>query len=364
MINSFKAKYHNGQSSKGFDCIAEFHKDEIRLIVEEPENGSSTINWEIGKVKSAEHLSNSKSSIQYGEFPHQYVETSDPECIAMFRKQYLKDGIFTDLYYKAIKGNKNLIISACIAVCLTIGSVYFIVLPAIADYFASYLMAKEWEISMGENFYKTLVKEMETDTIKTKAANDFLKATGFETTYPVKITVIKKGIVNAFALPGGNIVIFDSLLKMIDSKDELAALIGHELTHVEHRHSTRMLCRSLAGYIFISIISGDVNGLSAVLVQNAHTVVNMKYTRSLEEEADKNGMSLMNNHHLNPKGMIELLNHLSKLDDSNREWYKFFLSHPLTQERITYCKNELKQYKPEVLESDVLIAAWECIKEK
>lgn len=56
---------------------------------------------------------------------------------------------------------------------------------------------------------------------------------------------------NAFKLPGGHIVVFTGILEKMDSSDELAALLAHEATHVEERHSTRMDGPSMAGYLFL-----------------------------------------------------------------------------------------------------------------
>jgi beta-barrel assembly-enhancing protease len=343
---TFNAKYYDGKSSIGYQAEVEFLDDCIKISYYNSSFQWTFVKWAIANVKSAEHLSKTSSTIQYGKFPFEYIETQNPNCIDEYRKRYLKDSFFTKLYHQAVRGNKQLVTIACAAVIIIAATGYFYLLPKMADYFAQYLMAKEWEISMGNNFFKTITKEMEIDSAKTELANKFLIQTDFETTYPVKITVVKSGIINAFAMPGGNIVIFDTLLYMLESPQELAALIGHELTHVEKRHSTRMLCRNLAGYMFISLISGDVNGISAVLVENAHAVAGLKYVRSLEEEADKNSIALLRKSNLNPNGMVDLLQHLKKVEeDKKREWYSWFLSHPLTDDRIAYSKAEIKSIK-------------------
>ena len=78
--------------------------------------------------------------------------------------------------------------------------------------------------------------------------------------WPIKFSVINSETVNAFALPDGNVVVFTGIIDLMDDYDELAGLIGHEVAHVNNRHSMRMMCRNLAGYIFLSAVLSDVNG--------------------------------------------------------------------------------------------------------
>ena len=56
------------------------------------------------------------------------------------------------------------------------------------------------------------------------------------------------------------------------SYEELVALIGHEATHVNHRHGMKLLCRDLSGYLFVSAILGDANGIMAVITDNVNSL--------------------------------------------------------------------------------------------
>lgn len=361
-IYTFNAKYYDGKSSLGFDAQVDFLSENIIISYQNAAFESIVVVWEIAEVVSADHLSKTKASIQYGPFPHQYIETTDVDCIAIYRKKYLKDPYFIQLYHKAINGNRSLVAISAILVVLFGLLGYFVALPQLADYFAEYGMSRDWEISLGESIYKNITNEMEVDSAKSQWANEFLAETGFQTTYPVEITVVDSKIHNAFAAPGGHIVIFDTLLTIIETPDELAALIGHELTHVEKRHSTRMLCRNLAGYIFISFISGDINGISAVLVENAHAIAGLQYIRSLEEEADKNGIALLQSSQLNPTGMVALLTHLQKVEENKNNWLRLLMSHPMTNERIDYCKKEIKKSKSQIQTNEKLAELFKKLK--
>lgn len=67
--------------------------------------------------------------------------------------------------------------------------------------------------------------------------------------HPLTFHVVRDDQVNAFALPGGHIVVFTGILERMDLPEELAALLAHEGTHVQERHSTRMLMRQLVSHV-------------------------------------------------------------------------------------------------------------------
>ncbi|WP_446914219.1 M48 family metalloprotease, partial [Klebsiella pneumoniae] len=83
--------------------------------------------------------------------------------------------------------------------------------------------------------------------------------------------------VNAFAVPGGFIVVHDAILDEMEHHEELAGLLGHEIGHVQLRHSTKAIARSLSYYMLLSLLFGDVSGIAAVIVDNASTLNNLEY---------------------------------------------------------------------------------------
>ena len=71
------------------------------------------------------------------------------------------------------------------------------------------------------------------------------------------------------------------------SYDQLVALLGHEVSHVNNRHSIKILTRNLAGYMMISLVFSDLNGIMSVLAENAQQLRSLSYSREFEEEADE-----------------------------------------------------------------------------
>lgn len=96
---------------------------------------------------------------------------------------------------------------------------------------------------------------------------------------PVKIEIIKLDMVNAVALPGGRVLVFDGLLKQIDSPDTLAGVIGHEIGHVRERHVMQAMLREFG---ISMVLSGFKSGVTNTLGR----MTALSYSREAESEAD------------------------------------------------------------------------------
>jgi len=151
--------------------------------------------------------------------------------------------------------------------------------------------------------------------------------------------------INAFALPGGYLGVHLGLIGAVTSRDELATVMAHELTHVTQRHIARMFGEEKKNLPFM--IAGMVLGALAaskspdaanalILGGQAAAVQNqLSFSRDMEREADRIGYSLLAPAGFAPQGavsMFEKLQHASRLND-NGSW-PYLRSHPLTTERI------------------------------
>ena len=80
--------------------------------------------------------------------------------------------------------------------------------------------------------------------------------------YKFEVTVVKSDVVNAFALPGGYVVVFTGLMKKAETGEEVAGVLGHELNHVLQRHGMERIVKNLGLIAVVSIILGDQQGLA------------------------------------------------------------------------------------------------------
>lgn len=165
--------------------------------------------------------------------------------------------------------------------------------------------------------------------------------------YQYNFYIVENSALNAFALPGGEIVIHSGLILKADSSDELQGVLAHEIIHVEEQHGIRNVIGSAGLYLIISSLLGDVNGLLALVGGAAPLLLNQSYSRSFESESDEKGFTLLRKANINPVGLAtffekmvaqekEMLEKIEneKTREMTKDALQFISSHPATEKRI------------------------------
>jgi predicted Zn-dependent protease len=148
--------------------------------------------------------------------------------------------------------------------------------------------------------------------------------------------------VNAFALPGGQVFITRALLDLLQNEDQLASVLAHETGHVVARHSAEhiakeQLTQGLTGATVVA--SGD--NRTAQMAMVIGSLVNLKYSRNDELEADRLGVRLMREAGYNPEAMIDVMNILAKSSGQKRD-IDFFSTHPNPENRIENIRQAIR----------------------
>lgn len=195
----------------------------------------------------------------------------------------------------------------------------------------------EWEANLG----RQVSLSMAPPAIRSKdaAATELLKrmSTDLEAhlergrEYTYEVALARAPEVNAFAAPGGSIVVYCGLVETMDSPDLLAAVVAHEMQHVALRHSTRSIFRSFALEAVIALMLGDVSG---GLAEAAGHLGQLKYMREDEEEADREGLLLLARAGFDPGAMTSMLRRLEAAGTSGSEALTWLSSHPAPAQRI------------------------------
>jgi len=200
------------------------------------------------------------------------------------------------------------------------------------------------------------------DSTVTKAVDQIYKRllTGIgETEYDYHIFIVQNDNINAFASLGGNIVLFTGLLKYADSPEEVAAVLAHEMGHVEKRHVVNKVVKELGVSLVLSILSGgDVGFLNEILQQSVSTV----FDREQESEADNYGLKLLENSNIHPNVMAAIFRKIrDRYGSSTYESLEFLSSHPNTNKRI----KKALEYKPKenFISKEISSVDWELIQE-
>lgn len=146
--------------------------------------------------------------------------------------------------------------------------------------------------------------------------------------------VVDSPQINAFALPGGHVFITSAALRNLKSEAELAGVLAHEIAHVEKRHGTKQLQKTLLAQGVAIAALGDQSAGVQVAGQLAIGVAMNGYSRSQEDEADERGTDLAYKAGYDPKGLLGFFETLKQAHPDSPEWMAWASDHPRTGDRI------------------------------
>ncbi len=168
-----------------------------------------------------------------------------------------------------------------------------------------------------------------------------------------EIFLIRDRSINAFALPGGYLGVHLGLMGAVTSRDELAAVLGHELSHVTQRHISRLITQQakttpwLIGAMILGALAASKNpqAASAAIVggQAVAAQSQLNFSRDMEREADRVGIGVMLDAGFESRGvasMFEKLQQASRLNDNGA--FPYLRSHPLNTQRIAEVQARLQ----------------------
>lgn len=354
-MNTIDAKYFDGQSSslQHITVLADRTINEIRLQIAD---GVSVI-WQ-------------SENIQFEQYD-KLLEIRNKKYVGAILK--IEDEEFSQKFYETMKQNRRVDVHTrllnlgfskimAIAVCLfgLMVFAYFNVLPTLAEKSAA-LLPISFDKQIGKLFMETFLNESEIDIKKTEYLQKFALELDLKNTKPLNFTVVNSDEVNAFALPNGQIVVYTAILNEMENYEELAALIGHEAAHINRRHSIKMLCRNLAGYMMISLLFSDVNGIMALVTDNVQQLRSLSYSRKFEQKADEEGLKILMENKVNPNGMIKLFEQFEKENEVTVP--QIISTHPLTKKRIENMQKIISESNFEIITNNSLSSIFKHIKD-
>lgn len=203
----------------------------------------------------------------------------------------------------------------------------------------------EWEQKLGESAYREFLtgQDVMKDGLAVGAVKEMTQRLASHVPhnpYRFDVTVVKSDVVNAFALPGGYVVVFTGLMKKADSPEEVAGVLAHELNHVLQRHGLERIIKQLGFVAVVSIVLGNPPGLGGVMKQLGIELMTLKFGRAQETEADTTGLDLLHRAKVNPEGMITFFQRLAEKDDGRVEWLS---THPMSSARADHLKARLAE---------------------
>lgn len=139
---------------------------------------------------------------------------------------------------------------------------------------------------------------------------------------------------NAFALPSGLVVMTDQMVKLAENDEQLVAILAHEMGHVKHRHGLRTVLQNSSLVLMISWMIGDVSSLSALSAALPAQLMEAKYSRVFESEADRFARRYLMDNQIPLHHFSDILTRLEAESPSEGSSTTFLSSHPATDKRI------------------------------
>ncbi|NOX28184.1 MAG: M48 family metallopeptidase [Gammaproteobacteria bacterium] len=230
---------------------------------------------------------------------------------------------------------------------------------------------------------KSILEESKLDPDKQNAIREHFKEKlltlqneGFE--YELHFRDMPK-IPNAFALPSGDIIITDRLVQLADSQEEIDSVLLHEIGHVVHRHGLQRVLHSSFVTFALVLASGDITAINSLAAAIPIFLLESHYSRENETESDVYAFEHMINAGIDPIYFSTIMDKMikyslveDKVDDGNEpdhessskkntsneevmkdkadaeEQFKYFSSHPLSQERIELAKKYSEKFSRQI----------------
>lgn len=300
-------------------------------------SAAGDIFWPYREVRRTEEFGDARTRLERGGELPEVIIVRDPDFVDSLRT-YAPN--FTRHIKKPLSGSLRfrLIAAAGIGVIAAGLAVYLWGIPLLARAVTP-LVPVSWEQALGESALDMLapgerrIRDEKVVGPMREIAGKLLRAAPGNP-YSFEVIVLKTERVNAIALPGGKIIVFQGLIRQARSPDEIAGVLAHEMQHVLKRHSTKRIIQHSSTGIIIAAVSGDVTGAMAYGVQSATAMAALRYSRQDETEADSEGAKMMIRAGINPGAMASFFEQLR--NSSNLpEIFKYLSTHPDLEERIS-----------------------------
>ncbi len=231
-----------------------------------------------------------------------------------------------------------------LAVVLTIGVMWFWIergIPALADHVAKALPAST-SAALGKQSMQVLDKVFFHPSELRQATQARIKAqfrgmaASLASPFDYRLEFRQGGAIgaNAFALPSGLIVMTDELVHLSEHDEELLSILAHELGHIEHRHSLRMILQNSAVALVIASVTGDIFSVTATAATVPTILIQTKFSREFETEADRFSRDYLDRHGISPERFTDIMRRLHEQSGDESDEFGFLSTHPLLKDRL------------------------------
>jgi predicted Zn-dependent protease len=241
-------------------------------------------------------------------------------------------------HHQALRRRHVALVAGLAAAAAAVAALVFVVIPAVSGPLAR-LTPPKLERQIGDNLAAQVslgfpaCRGKDGQRVLASFGQRLGKASG--TPFDIRVRAVHAPMVNAFALPGGTIMVTDRLITLVASPDELSSVIAHETAHVQKRHVMQAVWRSFGFGVLLDAVVGGGSGAGQQAVLLIGSSTNLRYSRAAEADADAGGQVLLQSQGLSSQGMAPFFQRLvASREGKNAEAVKELLSdHPDTLRR-------------------------------
>lgn len=234
-----------------------------------------------------------------------------------------------------------------------------ILLPDLGDA-SSGLVSPAQEYELGQKWLRIYRSQVETSSdpfVQAYVENLIRKLAAYSDLQDKRldILVVNNPTLNAFAVPGGIVGVHTGLFTHADTEHQFSSVLAHELAHLSQRHFARRVeqqknksipnMAALLASILIAVTAGGDAGIAAISATQAAAIDSqLRFSRQMEQEADRVGMSTMVRSGMDPYAMTSMFDNMLKASRYQRRPPEFLLTHPLTESRVSDSQLRAQQF--------------------
>jgi len=172
--------------------------------------------------------------------------------------------------------------------------------------------------------------------------------------YEFRVMVVDFAMTNAFALPGGAVVIFSGLIDFAETPEEVAGVLAHEMGHVVKRHGTEVILRNYGLQLLVESLTGGAGGVAEGI---GETLLGLSYSREAEREADVTGIGLLQTAGLRADGLGRFFERFGEQHAEGPAVFNLLSTHPSSESRAQLAERAGSGGRPAMSDAD-----WQALK--
>ena len=350
MYTAFSATFFDGKSSRAHEVEVQLDPDTERLAVRSLEIGR--LHYALDDITIAPRIGNTPRFIQLTDGAS--LETEDNDAVDKLVPA-MPGGRFHLLQHAMESKLRWIAAMLVVAVAFAWGTIEYGV-PYLAKQVA-FALPRDVDEQLGDGVLATLDELFfEPSTLDPARRNQlqqaFREMVELSGLRPDEAELVFRASpvmgANALALPSGIVVMTDELVRLAGDQEEILAVLAHEIGHLRHRHSLRAVLQNSTVALMIASLTGDLASLTSISATIPTMMVQLKYSREFEREADDFAVDMMNEMDIDPTSLGDILIRMTKEaginEDSDDTGISDYLStHPGSEERMRRIRERMGQ---------------------